>query len=87
MVRTPNGDLASYCGIWYAPANRLAYVEPVATDPDYRRRGLARAAVLEGIRRASLLGATRAIVGSGQPFYHAIGFRQIYTTYLWHKEY
>lgn len=86
MVQAPDGHMVSYCGIWYVPANRLAYVEPVATDPDYRRRGLARAAVLEAIRRASQLGATRAIVGSGQPFYHAIGFRPIYTAFPWHKE-
>jgi predicted N-acetyltransferase YhbS len=86
MVQAPDGALVSYCGIWYVPANRLAVVEPVATDPEVRRRGLARAAVLEGIHRASRLGATRAIVGSGQAFYRALGFRPIYTTYPWHKE-
>ena len=86
MVQAPDRRLVSYCGIWYVPANRLAVVEPVATDPDYRRRGLARAAVLEGIRRAARLGATRAIVGSGLAFYRALGFRPIYTTFHWHKE-
>jgi predicted N-acetyltransferase YhbS len=86
MVQAPDGNLVSYCGIWYVPANRLAYVEPVATDPDYRRRGLARAAVLEAIRRASLLGATRVIVGSGLAFYRAIGFRPLYRIHPWHKE-
>jgi predicted N-acetyltransferase YhbS len=86
MVQAPDGNLVSYCGIWYVPANRLAYIEPVATDPGYRRRGLARAAVLEAIRRAGLLGATRAIVGSGQAFYHALGFHPIYTSFPWHKE-
>jgi ribosomal protein S18 acetylase RimI-like enzyme len=85
MIQAPDGSLVSYCGIWYVPANRLAYVEPVATDPDYRRRGLARAAVLEAIRRASLLGARRAIVGSGLAFYRALGFRPLYTVYPWHK--
>jgi predicted N-acetyltransferase YhbS len=85
MVQAPDGRLVSYCGIWYVHANRLAYVEPVATDPDYRRRGLGRAAVLEAIRRAGQLGATRAIVGSGLPFYHALGFRQIYASLAWHK--
>jgi predicted N-acetyltransferase YhbS len=87
MVRAPDGNLVSYCGIWYVPANQLAYVEPVATDPEYRRRGLGRAAVLEAIRRAGLLGARRAIVGSGLVFYHAIGFRPIYTSFPWHKEF
>jgi predicted N-acetyltransferase YhbS len=85
MVQAPNGHRVSYCGMWYVPANQLAYVEPVATDPDYRRRGLARAAVLEAVRRASLLGATRAIVGSGLAFYRTLGFRPISTCYPWHK--
>lgn len=86
MVEAPSGDLVSYCGIWYEAANRVAYVEPVATDPDYRRRGLGRAAVLEAIRRAKALGATRAIVISGQPFYRALGFRQVFVYYPWAKE-
>ena len=85
MVQAPDGHLISYCGIWYVPANRIAYVEPVATDPDYRRRGLASAAVLEAIRRASLLGATQAIVGSGIEFYRVLGFRPISTCFPWHK--
>ncbi|MCJ7749939.1 MAG: GNAT family N-acetyltransferase [Armatimonadetes bacterium] len=53
----PSGDFVSFCGMWFDPANRLGYVEPVATDPDFRRRGLGRACVLEGIRRCGHLGA------------------------------
>ncbi len=36
----PGGNFVSFCGMWYEPHNRIAYVEPVATDPDYRRMGL-----------------------------------------------
>ena len=36
----PGGQFAAYAGLWFDPTNRLAYVEPVATDPDYRRLGL-----------------------------------------------
>jgi GNAT superfamily N-acetyltransferase len=85
MIEAPDGNLASYCGIWYVPARRVAYVEPVATDPDYRRRGLGKVAVLEAVRRTGLLGATRAIVLSGQPFYKAIGFEPVFEYYPWHK--
>jgi predicted N-acetyltransferase YhbS len=85
MVQAPDGNLVSYCGIWFIPANRLAHVEPVATDPVYRRQGLGRAAVLEAIRRARLLGATRAIVGSGLDFYTAIGFRRTGLSFQWLK--
>lgn len=44
------------------------YVEPVATDPDYRRMDLGKAAVLEGIRRCGELGAEVAYVGSVKDF-------------------
>jgi predicted N-acetyltransferase YhbS len=77
VVEAPDGNFAAYAGLWYEPVNRVAFVEPVATDPDYRRMGLGRAAVLEGIRRCAAEGATVAYVGSGQPFYLAIGFTKI----------
>lgn len=79
----PNGDYASFSGTWYEPRMRFAYVEPVATDPDYRRLGLGKAAVLEGIRRCGEMGANVAYVGSDQAFYQAIGFRKVYDSQCW----
>jgi len=84
-VAAPNGDFVSFCGMFYEPTGRFAYVEPVATDPDYRRMGLGKAAVLEGIRRCGLLGADLAYVGSDQEFYLALGFRKIHTSQCWVK--
>jgi GNAT superfamily N-acetyltransferase len=81
----PGGDFASFCGMFHEPGGRFAYVEPVATDPDYRRMGLGQAAVLEGIRRCGALGADTAYVGSDLPFYRAIGFRKIYVSQCWCK--
>ncbi len=86
MVRAPKGHLVSYCGMWYEQETGVAYVEPVATDPDYRRKGLGRAAVLEATRRARDLGARRTIVNSGLAFYGAIGFRQLFTIEPWRRE-
>lgn len=85
-VVAPNGDFVSYCGMWYDPAVDFAIVEPVATDPAYRRRGLGGAAVLEGIRRCHALGAKRAFVGSSQQFYYSIGFRPYATSTAWEKQ-
>jgi GNAT superfamily N-acetyltransferase len=82
----PNGDFVSFCGMWFDLANRLGYVEPVATDPDYRRRGLGRACVLEGIRRCGDLGATVAYVGTDKPFYLSFGFRKLFTSNSWLKD-
>jgi GNAT superfamily N-acetyltransferase len=79
------GDFVAFAGTFYEPMGRYCYVEPVATDPDYRRLGLGRAAVLEGVRRCAELGATVAYVGSDQAFYQAIGFRVLYNTECWIK--
>ena len=82
----PDGNYASYAGIWYVPENRVAYVEPVATDPSYRRLGLGTAAVVEAIRRTGALGATVAWVGSDQRFYLDMGFEIVAHSTLWYRE-
>ncbi|MGB9357817.1 MAG: GNAT family N-acetyltransferase [Acidimicrobiia bacterium] len=79
----PDGTYASYAGMWFVPENRVAYVEPVATDPAYRRMGLARAAVSEALRRVVDLGADVAWVGSDQPLYLDMGFTPQFRTDLW----
>ena len=84
-VKAPNGEFVSYCGMWYDPAEDYAMVEPVATDPDYRRLGLGKAVVLEGIRRCGELGAKVAYVGSRQDFYYAIGFKPHLENPWWRK--
>lgn len=85
VVVSADGNYVSYCGMWVVLENRIAYVEPVATDPDFRRMGLGKAAVMESVRRAAALGAEVAWVGSDLPFYHSIGFDKAYTTYPWVK--
>ena len=83
VVEAPSGDFVAYSGLWFDPVNRLGYVEPVATDPDYRRMGLGTAAVLEGIRRCGELGATVAYVGTDMPFYLDMGFKKLFTLNCW----
>ena len=85
LVAAHNGEFAAICGMFYEPRHRFGYVEPVATDPTYRRLGLGKAAVLEGIRRCALLGASTAYVGSDQAFYQAIGFRKDTIEECWVK--
>jgi len=79
----PSGDWVSYAGLWYEPTNKYCYVEPVATDPDYRLKGLGKAAVTESIRRAASLGAEIAFVGATLPIYKSIGFEQVYSLEKW----
>jgi predicted N-acetyltransferase YhbS len=87
VVEAPSGDFVSYAGMWYDADNRFGYVEPVATDPDYRRMGLGKAAVLESIRRCGEQGATVAYVGSDLPFYQAIGFKKLFSLNCWLKRF
>jgi predicted N-acetyltransferase YhbS len=85
IARASDGTFVSFCGMWLDAVNRVAYVEPVATDPDYRRRGLGTAVVLEGVRRCVAEGAEAAFVGSIQPFYRSMGFRPVSRHSLWRK--
>jgi ribosomal protein S18 acetylase RimI-like enzyme len=86
VVAAPDGEFVSICGMFYQPQGRFGYVEPVATDPQYRRIGLGKAAVLEGIRRCVALGAVEAFVGSDQAFYKALGFNVEYVSQCWRKQ-
>ena len=85
VIEAPSGAFVAFAGLWYDPVNEFGYVEPVATDPDYRRMGLGTAAVLEGVRRCGERGATVAYVGSDQPFYLALGFKKLFTENCWIK--
>jgi len=66
-------EVSFACG-WYDERNRLVVLEPVGTDPAFRRKGLAEAAIALVLSRAFALGARSAWVGSDQAFYRAIGF-------------
>ena len=79
----PNGDFVSYCGRWYDEISQSALVEPVATDPNFRKMGLGKAVVLEAVKRCGVLGAKTAYVGSTQQFYYTIGFRPYSTATRW----
>ncbi len=85
LVRAPDGVMACSAVIWLDEANRTAEFEPVGTHPDFRRRGLARAMLLHGMRLARTAGArqmTVACLGApGHPaargLYYGVGFREL----------
>jgi len=86
VVVAPDGTFAAHAGIWYLPGLRVVHVEPVATDPGHRRRGLGTVAVIEGLRRVREDGATMAWVGSDQLIYMSMGFRVTAAPTLWWRE-
>ncbi|MFS0783071.1 GNAT family N-acetyltransferase [Bacillus sp. 1P06AnD] len=69
-----NGEFAAYCGMWYDEHSEYGIVEPLVTIPKYRKMGLGKAVVYEGIKRCRELGAKSIFVGSSQQFYYSIGF-------------
>jgi predicted N-acetyltransferase YhbS len=84
-VAAPTGEYVAFAGTWVEPSAGYAVVEPVATDPEYRRMGLGRAAVLGGLERCAAEGAKIGFVGSSQQFYKSIGFRLINNEECWTK--
>jgi len=83
VVLAPNGEYAAYCGMWYDPNAKFAQIEPVGVNADYRKLGLGKAVVLEGIKRCAILGAKEAQVDTNLQFYYNIGFRPYITTTGW----
>jgi len=51
-----NGEYVCCCCFWYDDYNKIGFLEPLATQPDYRRMGFGRELVYEGLRRIKKLG-------------------------------
>jgi ribosomal protein S18 acetylase RimI-like enzyme len=64
IVEGPDGRLLSYCICWADPVTGVGEFEPVGTRPAFAGRGLARAAIYEGMRRLRARGMHTAIVGT-----------------------
>lgn len=84
-IENERGEYVCYAGMWWVPENKLAYLEPLCTVPEYRRRGLAAAALSELYRRLRPLGA-EYMTGGGDPFYERIGYEQRVPWTFWKKQ-
>jgi ribosomal protein S18 acetylase RimI-like enzyme len=62
VVEAPEGDFAAFCLCWLDDSNAAGLLEPVGTHPDHRRRGLASAVCLAGLRALREAGASHAVV-------------------------
>ncbi len=80
---TSEGISAAYVNGWLDPVNRIGDFGPVGARPDFRRRGLTRAVLLEGMRRMQTRGMDRVCVSTGesntaaQQLYESVGFRAV----------
>ncbi|HOU15569.1 MAG TPA: GNAT family N-acetyltransferase [Anaerolineae bacterium] len=79
----PDGIIAAYVNGWIDPVNRIGDFGPVGAVPEYRRRGLTRAALLENLRRMKAHGMERVCVSTGisntaaRNLYESVGFRVV----------
>jgi ribosomal protein S18 acetylase RimI-like enzyme len=77
----PDGTLAAFCICWVDKVNGIGIFEPVGTRPSFRRMGLGRAVMVEGLRRMKACGVHTAMVTTGgsaveaQGLYESVGFR------------
>jgi ribosomal protein S18 acetylase RimI-like enzyme len=80
VAEASDGSFAASCLVWLDDQNHVGELEPVGTDPAYRRRGLASAVCRFALQRLREEGATAAIVYSNTPeakaLYESIGFRE-----------
>lgn len=85
-----DGELAAFCTVWFDDVTRTAVFEPVGTHPDHQKRGLGKAVMTEGLRRAQQLGATLATVNSyttgAHALYDSMGFTDVDLLEPWIKE-
>lgn len=83
----PDGRVAAFTVIWFDDVNRVGLFEPVGTRPRYERLGLARALMVEGLRRMRQTGMRTAVVEhdvtntAARALYRALGFETRYGTH------
>jgi mycothiol synthase len=87
----PNGVIAAYVNGWIDPLNKIGDLGPVGALEAYRRQGLTRAALLEGLRRMQAYGMDRVCISTGvsnvpaRNLYESIGFKVV-NRYLDYKK-
>ncbi len=59
-----DGQIGAFCIVWTDPVNQVGLFEPMGTHPDFQRKGLGRAVMLEGLLRLKRHGMKSAIVST-----------------------
>ncbi len=81
-------QILNYLGAPEPDGSRIGWTESISTQPEFRRRGLARALLAESLRAVRDAGATKAALGAdsqnpnqAQTLYENMGFRVVSTSY------
>jgi len=92
----PNGQLAAFCICWLAKDANGALsgqIEPMGVHADFRKLGLGRGILSEGLRRLRAKGAQRIYVqtdnyrGAAFKLYESTGFHVLHDIFLYRKDY
>jgi mycothiol synthase len=91
----PDGRLAALCVCWLDKESEKpsGQIEPLGVHQDFRKSGLGRAILSEGLRRLYLCGADRVYVETDKyrnaalGLYEAVGFRVIRDVLVYRKDY
>jgi GNAT superfamily N-acetyltransferase len=90
VAAAADGELASFCTVWFDDVTRSGAFEPVGTAPAHQRRGLGKAVMSAGLRHLKRLGARWAFVSSysaeAHALYSSMGFVHYGSSEPWVKE-
>jgi ribosomal protein S18 acetylase RimI-like enzyme len=92
VVVGTDGMFVAYCVIWFDEANRIGMFGPVGTHRAYRRLGLGKAMMSEGLMRLQALKVRMAYVDcdldeAANRLYESVGFTDYDGVYHWQKEF
>jgi ribosomal protein S18 acetylase RimI-like enzyme len=83
VAMAPDGQIGAFCIVWTDPVNQVGLFEPVGTHPDFQRKGLGKAVMLEAMHRLQKRGMRSAIVSTFEDnpvaikLYESVGFQII----------
>jgi ribosomal protein S18 acetylase RimI-like enzyme len=92
VAEAPDGAFAAHVAAIYDDSNWRGLYEPVCTHPLHRRKSLALTLMFACLHRLKAIGAREVTVETGDEepanaLYDALGFTEIYKSYLWRKRF
>jgi ribosomal protein S18 acetylase RimI-like enzyme len=85
VAEDAQGRLVAFCIGWIGEVKgeRIGQIEPLGVMPEFRKRGIGRAVLLENLRRMYERGVRRVLVDAesynpaSQHLYESVGFREV----------
>lgn len=87
----PDGSFAAFCTVRMDPFSKIAELEPVGTHPEYRKLGLGKSVICEGLKRLEKYNPSALVIIGAAPsegarrLYESAGFVNEGTLHYWVK--